>query len=439
MKHAHRSFGAARTQTATIRPESHVQGSAAKASIGHTATGEPPDAEAVYPVAEKKKPQGGRLVIIDGIRGYLLLMMMLAHFWLQIYTPLFRLHVGKYSPVYDAEFFIPISGMVCALAYHSTYVRGGVIDTFISVIKRLRWLYVYQVVATLLIIALVKVTGPLAMPSSVEIASAPLLELLLAVPGLGIQPDYLVVLLIYINLMPFIPAAFKLLSSGSTRTYFGILIALWLASAFNVDDWGARQLRLDSLAISEYVYLVGVFKPMSYALLFFTGFYLGFVLKTKGYEEIVQRKIPLRWAWFWGAAAVNICFAVIELSIPRFHWPLWLYERGFGDFSASSAVSTAAISYCVYFLICKSSLPKPISLIQDFLRWLFTRPVLVVTGQNSLFVYAVHVVISWATICLVIDRNWSGQAIFANGALIASIALLPMLAYLKRRYIPMLP
>ena len=55
--------------------------------------------------------KAARLVHIDGARGYLLIAMFIAHFNFTHWTPVIRFHHGNFSPVWDGEFFVLLSGL----------------------------------------------------------------------------------------------------------------------------------------------------------------------------------------------------------------------------------------------------------------------------------------------------------------------------------------
>lgn len=383
-------------------------------------------------------PRASRLLLLDGVRGYLLYMMVVAHFSFVVSTPLFLLHVGHWSPIFDAEFFIPMSGFVCALAYYGPFMRDGLSNSVVLILRRVRWLYLYQVAATLAVIALVKVFGPINSEVSREVAATPLLSLLLRVPGLGLQPTYLDILPLYMLFMPLIPVALWVLTRGQTAMYFGGLAALWLVAAAGVD---ARL--LDACwpvlgPVVHYVRPMGDFNPLSYAALFYVGLYLGYCFKVDGFTRFKERCVPLRGIWAAFAVIVCLAFAAAELVRRLTPLPLWSYDRVGGTVTLPGMASTIAIAYLVYFLLAKQP-GKVGRLAARGLRWLFSRPLLVTTGQMSLFVYSAHVVVVWCAFAVVEHLGQGVGMVAANAALLLSMATVGVLAYLKRRHFPQLP
>ena len=175
--------------------------------------------------------KAARLVHIDGARGYLLIAMFIAHFNFTHWTPVIRFHHGNFSPVWDGEFFVLLSGFVCALSYLRPFSKGGMVACELAVLKRLRWVYLYQIIVALSMLYLFVSAWPMRLDSQyVPDLETPLFVQSLQVFTFAKQPLYLGILILYMMLMLFIPVGLWLLETTRTRLFFGILAACWLVA-----------------------------------------------------------------------------------------------------------------------------------------------------------------------------------------------------------------
>lgn len=380
----------------------------------------------------------GRLVHIDGARGYLLAMMFLAHFSFAHWTPAYYLHHGNFTPVFDGEFFVLLSGFVCALSYWRPYERAGMLACGRAVLRRVRWVYLYQVTVALLALALAMMMTPVEpLPGVRPDAATPLAIQLLQSFTLARQPPYLDILVLYMALMLFIPFGFRLLVAGRRWRYFTILAALWLVSWLQLDAAAGRWIGANVFDWSPWFRLRGHFNPLSYALIFYGGFYLGYLYKRHGHAAFVSRILPARSSWFALAAGVVLFFAAAELGKGVFGTPLRLYDPLREEIGPAGLAGLAAAGYCVYYLLV--SRPGRFGWLQGAADRFFRFPLFTLLGQSSLFVYSAHILAVFVASYAIIAAGWSHSYPAILAVMLVTGAAVAGLAWLKKRYLPALP
>ncbi|WP_290935436.1 OpgC domain-containing protein [Hyphomonas sp.] len=381
--------------------------------------------------------KAGRLTVLDGARGYLLVMMFVSHLTSVYGTPLFWFHHGEFSAVMDAEFFIPLSGFVCAISYARPFRRAGAGASALAVLKRLRWLYVYQVAVALMVFALVWTAWPDLLVTGVtpDFETSARVQVL-QVMTFARQPHYLDILLIYMLLMLFIPVAQLLLFANRVRLFFGILASCWLFSRLGLDDQVLRLLYTQGVDTRPYFSLAGFFNPLSYALLFYGGFYLGHRFSDEGLAGFRADVVPVSLRYFVLACVIIIGFAIADL-LPGV--PGYIHSPARDRYSEVALCSTLAIAYAVYFLLNQPALPEPIASLRSLISGVFRLPALVMIGQNSLFFYSLHVVMVYLASYAIAYWNLGHSLLALLGVQIAVVASAFVLTALKKRLLPGLP
>lgn len=386
-----------------------------------------------------------RLTHIDGARGYLLLMMFLAHFSFTHWTPIIYLHHGSFSPVWDGEFFVLLSGFVCALAYQGAFAKGGAWACELAVLRRLRWVYIYQIVVAMLMVLLFWAALPIQLGSQSPEAlgktsfGGSIGHQLLQTLTFAEQPPYLDILILYMMLMLFIPVALILLSRRKFWAYWSILVGLWLVAHFRIDAAAFEAFQHSVFDPAGYFALRGFMNPLSYALIFYAGFYLGFRYKQVGHDEFIRSVLVPRMNLFLACLASIGAFALAELFRGPLGTPEAIFDPKRFQISPQGLIATAASAYAVYFLLASDSLPRPLSWIANLADWLFTLPVLVIVGQSSLFFYSLHTLGVFGSSYVIQVLGMQHDRPFILMTLAATAALLVALAYGKKRFLPTLP
>lgn len=383
-----------------------------------------------------------RLASIDGVRGYLLLMMYLAHFSFIYNSPLFWLHHGRYSAVWDGEFFVLLSGFVCALAYRRSFIDGGLIGCWRSVVPRVGWLLVYQTVTIAITAAIFWSTKPTRIyPETVMAAGISpgdffyrSLTLVDVLPFVSVLPLYMI-------LMLFIPIALALLTNGRIKTFFAVLVVLWCCALVEFDKLIAGEVRRRLFDWTDYFSLTGYFNPVSWALVFYVGFYLGFRYKRDGAERFVSEIVPVRADLFGLAMAFNILMLVTSIVNSQFFkLPGWVTNDYRAEISLLGLANTASLAYTIYYLLVRArSSTGAFPVIGRMLNRLALSGPLQLAGRNSLFVYAAHVPLIFAISYLLVVSGAAGSGVMVMIAVVAGAAVLLATARFKRRFLPNLP
>lgn len=409
-------------------------------SFGEATTARSRPSAVAAVTADPASAKAARLTYIDGARGYLLSMMYLAHsattlksLSVPITNGLRRLHHHQYLAVWDAEFFIPLSGFVCALAYLGVFNRSGWTATWRSILKRLRWVYLYQIIVAMTIVLLSAAVWPLVLSNYVKDPSISLpMELLSTLTFIN-QPRYLDILLLYIVLMLGMPFGFALLVRRRYVAFAAILIGLWAISDLGLDKTASTYITTHWFAWQDYIRLSGVFSPFSWAVLFYAGFFLGYQYKSRGSSFSMSYIRPNRTLFF---ISIFICVAMVIARLSPISYQL---EPKREDISWQSFVVVGAVVYNFYYLFNSRHLPVALSWLRMVFAKILSFPPLVLLGQNSLFVYSVHVIVV-ALVGLIAKNTSVGENLPAVTIVFLSGYLLILsITWLKRRYLPTLP
>lgn len=396
----------------------------------------PVSAQPMEAGAVKKK--AARIPWFDGARGYLLTMMYLAHFTFTLKTPALYLHHGMYLPVMDGEFFVLISGYVCALAYYGAHKRGGMGGSFLSVMSRLKWVYLYQILVAALMILVFRGFGQTEVePGFLADFETPLWRQFLMAAQLLDKPPYLDILLLYMALMLFIPLAFAALEKGWRIRYFAVLIGLWLFNETGL------HVKVDHVVRSlthyhEFIGVRGYFQPLTYAIVFYGAFFLGYLTRTSA-KIADEGWLRLRPSLFYACLGfLGLCVALVPFYrlglVPE---ALVVPDRK--EISVQGLIATAAASYVIWYLIAGRDLGPFWARISGFVRAFFSLPVFQLLGRNSLFVYSLHVIAVFLSAYCVIILGLSDNFFAKIAGMLAGYGFIIGLTLLKNRFLPNLP
>lgn len=391
--------------------------------------------------------RSARVSDIDGLRGYLLAMMYLAHLSYLHENPLYYFHHGRYSAVIDGEFFVLISGLVCALAYHGVYERSGLSGCWRVVVPRVAWLFLYQAVSIALTALIfwwadpVRVTTDNVLPAGISLGtylyrSIAMVQLL---PYVSILPLYMVLIL-------FVPLGFWLLSRGRIKTFFGIIVFFWYISALRLDDRLVDYLQSSVFDWSPYVGLAGHFNPYSWAIIFFTGFFLGYRVKTQGSGTFIKRVIPLNRTFFWAAMVFNLAMALVAARSFLYGGISEMLLNNYRErVSPLALISIVCLAYPTYCLLVKAQNDAANDTLNElkpmgaFLHRILLWSPLQLSGRNALFIYAAHVPLTFFISYLLVVGNPRSNVFVIMAAVLLGGVVLLMLSQLKRRWFPSLP
>ena len=377
-----------------------------------------------------------RLAVIDGARGYLLVSMYVGHLCIEwnergVFSWLNHMRHSRFLAVGDVEFFLVLSGFVCALSYARVFAAGGVSATGRAVLRRLAWIYGYQVATTVILVLLARGGVP-GIDLRTSGAADPTWALVLKGFTLAVQPENLDILILYFVLMPVMPLAFVLLDRGRTGVFIGALVAAWLVARIGLDHRASVWITTHGLDWQRWVGLMGHFDPWSYAILFYGGFVLGDRYRRLGDGWLEGAVWRGRWLVAGAAACVVAAFTIGMRTGP--HGPLGMQPNV--RLSVETAAITVSIFTLVVVLLCSEGLPRPIAALAGVVRAVLSFQLFVFLGQNSLFVYALHVVIVVLVTAVAMSGGGAPGQLTLLALAAAGLAVIVALTWVKRRLLP---
>lgn len=224
-----------------------------------------------------------RIEILDGLRGYFLLFMLLNHIvfegglWLQ------EINLDQVMFVEDAQGFVFLSGLLIGLLQTRRYLRHGAAAMRASVWRRAGELYLY----TLGLIALLLVAHVL-LPGAGEAyynwMGAAGVHDLTRVAGLltlVFQPTFMDILPMYILLLLVAPPLVQLVAEGRWPLVMTLSLLVWMAAQVGVGT--AIGIPLNQLFLaSDGQGLRGSFNPLGWQLVFLSGLVVGGLMARGG-------------------------------------------------------------------------------------------------------------------------------------------------------------
>jgi hypothetical protein len=343
----------------------------------------------------------GRLEVLDGLRGYFLVFMLLNHLSFQNSYFLVKVNVGELGFVQDAPGFVFLSGLLIGMVYTGRMAKRGLLTTGPIMWRRALELFVYAVACLAAILILARL-----MPQAAA-AWKPWLEDLLgggpafkaAAIALLYQPTYMDILPQYIVYLIAAPPLLWLCVRGkwhwvaiaSALLWFAVQIGLHLPLADGINR------TLDSM--KDGLDMRVTFNMLAWQLVFMGGMVLG-TLTVQGMIDWRAVFDPRRRWMMTAALSAVLFFLVIKLAWTANLLPPDMLAR-FGEydnrpeFSAIYLLNFVALAYMVGWLIVAG--PRSSSRLERgagaFLNGLFRLRFLRLLGRHSLQVYAWHVVV----------------------------------------------
>jgi len=315
-----------------------------------------------------------RYLQLDALRGIFLIIMALDHFE-GFFRKLIYQRIGFITA---AEGFIFLSGIVAGLVYGRYREKNKLIR---KSLKRVLTIYKYHVGTVLFFCALIFLipfyhdTWEIYVPSFVN---QPLPSLISALMLLY-QPYFTDILPLYIILVLVMPLMIILLQQGRIVIFWGLICSLWLVGFY----LGQPDYIFEGTIFGYLPIHLGNFNILSWQLIFFTGLFFGF-RKRMNTEYATKTKMPLL---FLSILVAGFFFSVrngMHLGIDYgldftsdklwFHFIFNKFNLGIGRI-----INFLAISYITAVLLRKY-------------KKLLRNSWLVVLGQNSIKVYAAHLI-----------------------------------------------
>ncbi|MCF4164146.1 OpgC domain-containing protein [Zavarzinia compransoris] len=349
-----------------------------------------------------------RIAVIDGLRGYFLVMMMSSHLIFQGGAMMLHLHHGELAFVEDAQGFVFLSGLVVGLTYCRILDRKGP-----AALTSKAWTRVGELYRLLLLTLAAVILAALVLPDGDRIwgwqlgllGTAPLDHLGIAA-ALLYQPAYLDILpqyMIYLIAAPFIV---RWTAAGHGPTIVAGSLALWMAAQVGLHLPVVAGLEAAVQSVDSGAALRSYFNPLGWQLLFVTGAVTGAAFQSGrldlqrifGRERLGLALIALGFAAVF--AGIRIAHGIgLEGDLADRFYRLLRRE----DLSLVYVLNFAALGYGVGYLIANADtreVPRVLAMAGSGLRRFFAFPFFAFLGKHSLQVYAFHVLVAYAVVAL---------------------------------------
>ncbi|KAA0969324.1 hypothetical protein FPY71_12250 [Aureimonas fodinaquatilis] len=346
-----------------------------------------------------------RLEIIDGLRGYFLVFMMINHLNFTGGFQLVKLNHNQLAFVEDAQGFIFLSGLLVGLVYARKMQRGGFAAGAKAIWRRARQLYVYVLLALAALLVATAVLpgaaelwrpwiGDLSLTNPVRVVSALLMVF---------QPTYMDILPQYIFYMLFAPFALWLCLNGRWGVVAVVSLLLWMVAQLGLQKPFTEPLN-SALAGDGPIGIRAHFNLLAWQIVFFSGVVLGALTSQNAinWGKVFSPRhsiIPL--------AALAICLFFLPLRVATGYglMPDDMLQR----FMPFEVRASFGLVYLLNFVAAASGVawlliagPKHhyayVRTLANGLIWLLKWPFLRLLGRHSLQVYAWHIVIVYAVI-----------------------------------------
>jgi hypothetical protein len=349
-----------------------------------------------------------RFIVLDGLRGYFLMFMVINHLDFQGGSLIVRINHAELGFVQDAQGFVFLSGMLVGLYYTRLYQKGRAQEGAAKIVRRAGELYRYAVLllASIMAVALVMPQSQAFWghrlgifyedAASVGVASALLLY----------QPTYMDILPQYIVYLLASPLLIRLVTTGYWREVALGSFALWLAAQLGVHLPLIAGLEHAVRVVAPGFELRSHFNPLGWQIIFVSGLLIG-AAQSMGQFDRSRWFSAERTGMAWCALALVLFFLAWRLAFTNDLVPEVMAQRfwGFGtrtDFGLLFLLNFAALAYLIaWLLMCgQEAAGRAVPALSVALRRLFSHPFLVLLGQHSLQVYVFHVFLVYAIVAL---------------------------------------
>lgn len=347
-----------------------------------------------------------RFTVLDGLRGYFLVFMMLNHLLFQGDLLLQKINHGELGYVQDAQGFVFLSGIIIGLYYTRMIGQGRTALMDAKILRRAYDLYFYavMVLAAVLILAMVVPNSrPLWGQFMWEMYQTPSVTAVSAFLLLY-QPIFMDILPQYIVYLLASPLLLRWVARGYWREVLGGSILMWLGVQLG---WHMPALRIFEQTVAEIVpgfVVQSHFNPLAWQVVFVTGLLLG-AADTRGKMDWNGWFSPERTYLLKASIVIVALFMFYKLGFTYGFMPdsMALRFDGFNNRTELSLVyllNFVGLAYLVTWLLVageKSAFPaarRAGALLNRLFRWRF----LTFLGKHSLQVYAYHVVVVYVVL-----------------------------------------
>ena len=380
-----------------------------------------------------------RLDVIDGMRGYFLVFMLINHLVFAGGLWLVQLNHRNLGFVEDAQGFVFLSGLLTGMVYSRRMMRDGFAVGRDKIWHRVFELYKYAMGIILVVLAL-----EMLLPGASKIWHNWLGDSTLTDPfrlaTIGTflyQPTFMDILPQYIIYMFFAPVVIWLCITGRWTTVMAVSLLLWVAAQLGLqrlitvplDHWLARPHEMG---------IRSSFNLFGWQIVFFSGVVAGTLTSMK---EIKWREVfnPERTRLVQIAALVLLFFLPLRILTAHGLMPGFVLEK-FGqmeiraDFGPVYLLNFAAAAYSITWLLIAGPLHHNqwVQKAANLLTALFSLKFLQLLGRHSLQIYTWHVLIVYGVGYIDAQVGELGQ-ISKTIIAIGSLALLTIPAIWRER------
>ncbi|GEO83899.1 MULTISPECIES: OpgC family protein [Alphaproteobacteria] len=381
-----------------------------------------------------------RLDVIDGMRGYFLLFMLINHLVFTGGLWLVQINHRNLAFVEDAQGFVFLSGLLTGMVYARKMMKDGHAAGRNRIWSRVFELYRYAIGIVLVILSLQILLPDAAAIWANWLGNTRLDDLLrlAAIASFLFQPTFMDILPQYVVYMFFAPAIIWLCIQGRWKTVAIISVLVWMAAqlglqrlfTYPLSNWLAGGENKEGIRAS--------FNLFGWQIVFFAGLIAGTLtsLKKVDWQSVFDpQKDSL------AKAALAVCAFFLPLRILTAHgmMPGVVLEK-FGpmevraDFGPVYLLNFAAVTYGLCWLLIAG--PRhdnaAIRKIAAGLNGLFSLSYLQLLGRHSLQIYVWHVLIVYGVVY--IDGRFGAFSDLTKTAItFGSLALLSLPALWRER------
>lgn len=371
-----------------------------------------------------------RVPLLDGLRGYFLVFMLITHLFGGRYA-LVRINHAELGFVQDAQGFVFLSGLLVGALYGRRMLRDGFSAAAGLIWQRAAMLYLCTL-ALLLSVLLLR----LILPGADLIWSTWLGVLPTGTPAAAItaalllyQPTFFDILPQYVLYLAAAPPLLWLTLNGHARAVLAGSALLWLAMQFGAQDVLADAINGVLGLWQEELRIRSAFNPLAWQIVFMSAMVLG-ALWTQGRLDVGAILDPQRPARAIVAAIVVAFFCAWRLAFtfglvqPGVMAAFQHFENR-PEFSVVFLTNFVALGYLVAWLLVAggATRSRAVQAISTALNRLFNLPFLRLLGRHSLQVYAWHVLVVYVAVWV---DGWFGpfDSLTRSAIGLACVALL---------------
>lgn len=341
-----------------------------------------------------------RFDIIDGMRGYFLVFMLLNHlifvgsFWLV------EINHRQFAFVEDAQGFVFLSGLLIGLVYAKKMMKGGWSEGRDKIMGRAFELYHYAMglVIAALLVRMVLPGGYQAWWNWLGDTSFTDPKRLVAIATFVFQPTFMDILPQYIVYMLFSPILVWLCIKGKWPQVLIGSFLIWMAGQLGLHRIFTEPLNHIAMGKDEQGIRVS-FNLLGWQLVFFSALVMGVLTATKTIE---WKKVfsPERTILVKAALAICLFFVPLRFLTANGLLPDVVMDRFASmeiraDFGPVYVINFAAAAYGIAWLLIAGDKHHNAAVrrIAEGITWVFTLRFLQLLGRHSLQVYVWHVAI----------------------------------------------